>query len=168
QSLCYVYKHNRWLSPEEVALIEQKNKDDYESIKRWVPRIRDWIIAIEGQDSKKRLKAIQQLKEIDDPRIVPSIGLAIGRVNPDTAMHLLKVVEKFQNAEACFLLVNIAIADPTSELGTVAIAGLSTYPYGFFVPDLLDMMSSEYQSSHQYSSNGNGVLKLQVVQVREM
>lgn len=168
RSLGYIYKQNRWLSPEEVALVDQKSKADYESIKRWVPRIRDWVIAIEGQDSKKRLKAIQQLKELDDPSIVPSIALAIGSVSPDTASHLLKVVEKFQTAEACFLLVNIAIADPTSELGTAAIEGLSKYPYVFFVPDLLDMMSSEYQSSQQYYSSGNGVMKLQVVQMREM
>ncbi|MFN6305237.1 MAG: polymorphic toxin-type HINT domain-containing protein [Planctomycetota bacterium] len=168
RSLGYIYRQNRWLSPEEVALVDQKSKADYESIKRWVPKIRDWVIAIEGQDSKKRLKAIQQIKELDDPKIVPSIALAIGSVSPDTASHLLKVVEKFQTAEACFLLVNIAIADPTSELGTAAIEGLSKYPYGFFVPDLLDMMSSEYQSSHQYYPNGNGVMKLQVVQMREM
>ncbi|MEK0424701.1 MAG: hypothetical protein RJB11_792 [Planctomycetota bacterium] len=167
-ALRYVNHDNRWLSPEEIASIQLKAKADYEALKNWIPKVREWVLAIEGQDAKKRIKAIRQLKEVSDPGVLPAIGVAIGNVSPDTALHMIGAIERFHTAEACFLLANLAIADPTSELGVAAIEGLAKYPLGFFVPDFLDMMSSEFQMTHNVSTGGNGALKLQILQVREM
>jgi uncharacterized phage-associated protein len=168
EALRYVFHDNRWLSPEELASIQLKAKADYEALKSWIPKVREWVSAIEGQDSKKRLKAIRQLKEVNDPGVLQAIGIAIGNVSPDTALHMIGAIERFQTAEACFLLANLAIADPTSKVGVAAIEGLCKYPLGFFVPDFLDMMSSEFQMTHSVSTGGNGAMKLQILQFREM
>lgn len=168
QALGFVHRDNRWLSPEEMKTIEQRAREDFEAMKVWVPRVRDWVIAMEGQDTKKRLKAIQQLKDVQDPRIVPAIGIALYNVSPDTALHLLDVVVRFKTQNACFLLANLAMTDPSSELGIAAIDGLRKFPYELYVPDFLDMMSSEFQIDHRIAYKGNGAMKLQISQMREL
>lgn len=168
KSLGYVLYDNQWLSPEEQVAIENKTKQDFESLKQWVPKVRDLVLLIESKDPKKRLKGIQQLKDANDPGILPALGLAIGNVSSDAALHLIGAVERFQTAEACFLLTSLALADPSNEVGLASIKGLRKYPYEWFVPDLLDLMSGEFQMNHQNTFYGNGLIKSQIVKTREM
>lgn len=168
QSLGYVLNDNQWLSPEEQIALENKTKQDFESLKRWVPKVREWVLLIESSDPKKRLKGIQHLKDANDPGVLPAIGLALGNVSNDAALHLISAIERFQTAEACFLLASLALADPSNEVDLAAIKGLKHYPYEWYVPDFLDLMSGEFQMHHQTFSYGNGSIKSQIVKTREM
>ncbi len=168
KGLEYVEMGSRLLSPEEVASLEQKNKAEFEALKRWIPRISDLVKGIQSTDSKRRLKAIQEIREINDPTVVSAIGFAINHVDTNTLMHLLRVVGRFRMPEACYLLASVAITDPSTETGTIAMQMLRDYPLEFYVPDLLDLMTSEYQLKQRASFSANGSFILHLVQSREL
>jgi len=168
RSLGHVLVGSRWFSPEEMSVVAARSKTATESLKQWMPKVREWVVALDGNDTKKRLKAIQQLKSLKDPKVVVALDVAIGQVSAATAMHFIQVIGRFQTREACISLAGIAISDPSSEIGVAAIEALKGYPLGFYVPDMLDLMSTEYELRDQVVTRGNGEMVLQLVQTREM
>ena len=168
QTLGFVLVGNRWFSPEEMSAIAARSKTAIESLRQWMPKVREWVTAIEGNDGKKRLKAIQQLRGLKDPKAVVALSAAIGQVSSDAAIHFIQTIGRFQTREACASLAGISIADPSSETGVAAIEALRGYPLGFYVPDMLDLMCTEYKLKDQIVMRGNGEMVLQLVQIREM
>lgn len=168
QSLGFVLVGNRWFSLEEMSAIASRSKTAIDSLKQWMPRVREWVVAIDGNDGKKRLKAIQQLKGLKDPKAVVALSAAIGQVSSDAALHFIQTIGRFQTREACISLAGIAIADPSAETGVAALEALRGYPLEFYVPDMLDLMCTEYELKDQIVTRGNGEMVLQLVQIREM
>lgn len=168
RALGFVLVGNRWFRPEEMSAVAARSRTAAESLKQWMPKVREWVGAMDGNDTKKRLKAIQQLKGLKDPKVVVALDAAIGQVSDDTAIRFIQTIGRFQTREACISLAGIAISDPSSEIGSAAIEALDGYPLGFYVPDMLDLMSTEYELKDQVITRSNGELVLQLVQMREM
>lgn len=168
KELGFVLVGNRWFSPQELSTVLARSKSTVAAWKQWMPKVREWVISIEGKDTKKRLKAIQQLKQLKDPDAVAALNVAVGQVSSDAAIHILQAISRFQTREACISLAGIAIAEPSSEVGNAAIDALKLYPLEFFVPDLLDVMCTEYELKSQTVTRSNGDLVLQLMQIREL
>jgi hypothetical protein len=168
QELGFERVGDRWFSRQEMSIAIAKSRETTAALKQWMPKVREWVLAIEGNDTKKRLKAIQQLKQVKDPRVIAALNAAIGQVSTDAAIHFIQVIRRFQTREACVALAGIAVADPSSEIGIAATDALKAYPLEFYVPDLLDLMCTEYELKNQVVTRGNGDLVLQMVQMREM
>jgi hypothetical protein len=158
----------RWFRKEEITQTASNVKERVKALKTWLPKIKDMAAAIEGNDTGKRLKAIQQLKAIKDPRAVFAIQFAAERTQAQTSLHMINAIKRFQTKEACTALASIAVNDPTSEPGREAAAGLSTFPQELYVPALLDLMATEKDLRHQLAVQPNGELVLQLLQVREL
>jgi hypothetical protein len=168
KELGFVRVGNRWFTPQELSTVKAKSKSTAAAWKKWMPKVREWVTAIEGKDTKKRLKAIQQLKELKDPEAIAALHAAIGQVSSDAALHIIQSISRFRTREACVSLAGIAIADPSSEVGIAAIDALKLYPLEFYVSDLLDLMCTEYELESQTVTRSNGDLVLQLMQMREM
>ncbi len=167
KELGFVYVFGRWISPNEMSLAKLKSKSVSESLKQWMPKVREWVAAMEGSDTKKRLRAIAQLKEVKDPGVIVALDIAIGQVSVDTAQHFIRAIHRFQTQEACLALSGIALVQPSSEVGMSALEALKDYPLSFYVPDLLDLMCTEFELKNQVVTRSNGELVLQLVQMRE-
>lgn len=168
RSLGFAAIDGRWFSNDELKSTKSKAQETLKALKSWLPKIRDLVAAIEGSDTKKRLKAIQQLKTLKDPKAIPTLRFAIERCEPNTALHLLNALKRFQTKEACRALMTIAITTPTTELGQDAAVALSRFPKEMFVPALLDYMSTEKDLRRQLVTQPNGDLVLQLMEVREL
>jgi hypothetical protein len=168
QELGFTLIGNRWISPQEVSTAVAKSKSTIESLRQWMPKVREWTSSIEGKDTKKRLKAIQNLREVNDPRVIPALDIAIWQVTSDSALHFIQAIRRFQTREACVSLAGIALNEPSSEVGLAALEALREYPLEYYVPDLLDLMCTEIELKNQVVTRNNGEMVLQLVQSREM
>lgn len=168
QELGFTIIGNRWVSPQEVSTAVAKSKSTVESLKQWMPKVREWTIAIEGKDTKKRLKAIENLRELKDPRVIPALDVAIWQVTSDSAIHFIQAIRRFQTREACVSLAGIAMNEPSSEVGLAALDALRDYPLEYYAPALLDLMCTEFELKNQVVTRNNGEMVLQIVTSREM
>lgn len=168
KELGFVRFGSYWISQQEYAEAVTRSKVMANSLRKWMPKVREWVAALEGKDTKKRLKAIEQIRTIRDPNAVTALNVAVGQVSSSTALHFIQAIERFQTSEACVTLAGIAISDPSSPVGTASIEALKGYPLEFYVPALLDAMCTEYQLKDQVVTRSNGELVLQLVQVREL
>lgn len=168
KGLGFVFVFNRWVSSQEIANATATSKSIHEALKRWMPRVKDWSAAIEGSDNKKRLKAIEQLRELTTPEAIVALDVAVGQVSPITAKHFINAIGKFQTREASLSLAGIAIANTSTDVGTAAVESLKKYPLECYVPDLLDLMCTEFELKNQLVTRSNGELVLQLVQMREL
>lgn len=168
QQLGHTFLYNRWFSPQEIRDAKVASETLEQQLKQWIPKVREWKIALESSDTKKRLKAIEQLKNLEDADAIPALDIAVGQSTPTAAKHLISAIARFQTRQACIVLAGIAIANTTSDVGTHAIESLKKYPLEFYVPDLLDLMSTEFELMSQLVTRPNGEMVLQLVQMREL
>jgi hypothetical protein len=158
----------RWISPQESRMAHDEAKATLQSYRDWMPRLREWVSKLEGSDTKARLKAISQIRKVKDPTAIPSLLAACYQVSEDNGGHLIQAIGRFQTPQAATALALLAAEAPTSEIGNAAIETLRKYPQEFYIPSLLDAMSTEYALQQQVLSHGNGTIVLQSVQTREL
>lgn len=168
QALKFTQIDGRWFSSTEIALTQSNVKEQIKSLKVWLPKVRDMVAAMESDDSAKRLKAIQQLKGLKDPRAITSLQFVAERTDAQTALHLVNAIQRFRTKEACLALASLAVSNPTTELGQEAAESLRKFPKEMYVPGLLDFMSTEKDLRRQLVSQANGDMVLQLLQVREL
>jgi hypothetical protein len=168
QSLGFQRFDNRWVSSEEWTDATSQSQARIKSLREWMPRIRGWASELEATDTKTRLKAIAQLKKINDPSAVPALFTAASQANTNTSNHFLSAIGRFQTRDACSALALIAVQDPNSERGAFATDELKKFPLGFYVSDLLDAMCSEFELKQQVVTRTNGSIFLTSVQMREL
>ncbi|MEI8211624.1 MAG: polymorphic toxin-type HINT domain-containing protein [Planctomycetota bacterium] len=168
QALGFQRIDNRWVSSEEWKEANSQSQARVQSLRNWMPRIRRWVVDLEGSDTKDRLKAIAQLKKISDPAAIPALFTAASQASSNTSMHLIQAISRFQTRDACSAMALIAVQDPNSERGAFATDELKKYPFGFYVSDLLDAMCSEFELKQQVVTRANGSIFLTSVQMREL
>lgn len=168
QQLSYTFLFNRWFSPQELSAAKLAAENLEQQLKQWIPKVREWKINLESNDIKKRLKTLEQLKNLENPDVIPALDIAAGQANPTVAKHFVSAIGRFQTREACIALAGIAIANTSTDVGTHSIEILRKYPLEFYVPDLLDLMSTEYELMSQLVTRPNGEMVLQLVQMREL
>jgi hypothetical protein len=159
---------NRWFTRQELDSATTEAMAKVDACKKWMPTLSGIVSSIEGMDTQRRLRAIEELRKIQDPGIVHCLDVIVHQVTPETGGHLLQAIGKFQTRPACLSLTIIALGDPSSALGLAAIKKLHDYPLEFYVPDLLDLMSTEIELRNRVVTRANGELVLQLVQVREL
>lgn len=168
QSLKFTQIEGRWFSQEEIAATRMSAQEQIKALKTWLPKIRDIVSGIESSDTAKRLKSIQQLKAIKDPKAVKALQFAAERAETQTALHLLNTIKRFRTKEACMALASIAVKAPSTELGQEAASALARFPKEMYVPPLLDFMSTEKDLRRKLVVEPNGDLVLQLLEVREL
>lgn len=168
QALRFTQIDGRWFSEQEVASTNENALENVKALRSWLPKIRDIVAGIESNDTSKRLKSIQQLKALKDPKAVKALQFAAERSDAQTALHLLNAIKRFRTKDACMALASIAVATPSSELGQEAASALARFPKEMYVPALLDFMSTERDLRRNLVTEPNGDLVLQLLEVREM
>lgn len=168
RALKFTHIDGRWFSQEEVASTKTSVQEQLKALKTWLPKIRDIVAGIENKDTTKRLKSIQQLKAIKDPKAVKALQFAAERSEAQTALHLLNTIKQFRTKDACMALASIALRAPSTELGQDAATALARFPKEMYVPALLDFMSTEKDLRRNLVMEPNGDLVLQLLEVREL
>ncbi len=159
---------DQWFAREELQAAKDQAVRNLKSAKVWMPKIRQWVTTLGGTNGDKKVQALNEIRKIDDPNAVFALRTAAVQVAPQTSVHFVKAICRFRTKEACMALTSIAILDPSSPSGLQAIEGLVEYPLAFFVPDILQCMSTATKSNAKLVHHANGDLVLEVVQLKEM
>ncbi len=160
--------NGQWLSKEEIRDAKQQAKELAKQAKVWLPKMKKWADAISGSDTKDKLKTLEALRQLEDPSAVYALKLAALQLSDDMAIPFVEAIKNLRSREACNALTEIAVNDPASKRGQAAIAGLKEYRMAFYVPRLLESLSSDLLLRHQIFTRPNGDEVLRIVKSREL
>ena len=152
---------NHWLSKKEIEFATNTNSKRLNDLKVWMPKMQQFAIAISGDDSKKKSKALAELRNLNEPGAVQAMFVAAMQLSGDYARPFVAAIRKFKTKEACLALAKLAIASPTSVAGTEAISGLMEYRQEFFVPDVLALIEDDAELQQTVVTRPNGDLVLE-------
>jgi len=158
---------NTWFSRDELRLAAELSEQRLTDLKVWMPRMKQMALAICGNDTKKKSKALADLREIDSPQAIQSMLMVAMQLSGDYARPFVSAIRKFQSKEACLALAKLAIGNPTSSLGENAIAGLKEYRQEFYVPELLSLIEDDVEFRQNLITRSNGDLVLEQAFFRE-
>ena len=155
-SLEFKLMNGEWLTVQEIkkakAEIDQKIKE----AKVEYPKIRSLYASISGSDSKKKTKALEELKSISDPAAILALQAAAIELGNESALPFVKAIQKFHCLDACSSLLQIALSDPSSVAGQSAIEGLKKYPLECYIPDLINSLGTPIEQRHQIFTRPDG------------
>ena len=124
-------------------------------------------MAIGGNDTRKKSKAMTDIKNIDDPSAVQGLYMTAVQLQGDYARPFVQAIKKQKSAEACLALAKIAITSPDSVAAKEAINGMKEYRHEFYVPELLAIIEDDIELRQDVVSRPNGDLVLEQVLFRE-
>lgn len=146
QARGYVKYKGRWVVPQEVELIEQRQRTDKAEadwrgkLKRW----RDWL------DSDRAEEAVIQFRAIRDPDALPALTRALKEDANDAHRALYaQAVSSIQHPKALALLVQLSLEDPHEEVRLTALDFLSVERH----PDVIAQYVSGLRSKNNQSVN---------------
>ncbi len=156
-----------WFSKEDIARASKTGNMRLHDLKTWMPKMQQFAIAISSSDTRKKSKAIEEIKGIDDTSAIQALYITAVQLRGDYARPFVEVIKKHRSAEACLALVKIAVASPESVAAEIAIDGVKEYRLEFFVPELLALIEDDVEMRQDLVVKPNGELVLEQVMLRE-
>ncbi len=157
----------RWVSPEQWNAAEKKMQERVSNYRKWIPKMKNLAMAVQGSDVKARSKAIESVREIKDDSAVQSMAAMAVILETDQARPFVTAIRRFHTKEACLTLAKIAIADPSSIAASEAITGMKEYRPEFYVRDLLGLVEEDIEFTHRFSARPTGELVLEQLWARD-
>jgi hypothetical protein len=148
----------KWFSDEELKEVADEQKAQKTSLKVWMPKVRKLSQKLRASDTQLKLDGMKELEQINTPDAVTSLKYAALQLDPSNALPIVEKIKQIQSKDSCLALCEIAIADPNSEVGRLAIEGLKDYNEHYYVPDLLQMLEVPVALKQQFYYMPNGAL----------
>ncbi|TWU32877.1 polymorphic toxin-type HINT domain-containing protein [Novipirellula artificiosorum] len=166
--LGYQRVNGEWLTKQEIRQAEQLFLERQRQTRVWLPRMKTWANSLLGTNAKRKMEAIESIQAIDDPSAIDAIKLAALQLPSDAALPFVDSIKSLRSRQACDALAQIAIADPGSKRGQAAIDGLKQYRMEFYVPPMIQSLSTNIQLQHQVFTRPTGEQVLRTVKSREL
>ena len=158
---------SNWFSKEDLARADRLGSDRVQNFKKWMPKMQQFAIAICGTDTRKKSKAIAEVKSMDDPSAIQALYMTAIQLQGDYARPFVDAIKKQRSAEACLALAKIAVASPGSIAAQSAMDGMKEYRHEFYVPELLSLMEDGLELRQDIVTRPNGELVLEQAMLRE-
>ena len=155
-----------WVSREQLAQADAQLKTLAQDLREWSGPSEKIVKALHSDNVTAQQRALASLRAMDDPSALAALELACFEADESVAGPFLETIAKFQTPAACMALTRIALANPDSPRGELAIAKVKTYPVEFYVPELLGLLSTPIETRVQYGVNYLGELQLQRLMFR--
>ncbi len=158
---------SKWFSKDDLTNAAKVSGQRLQDYKAWMPKMQSFAMAIGGSDTRKKSKAITELKNIDDPRALQALHMTAVQLQGDYARPFVQAIKNQRSAEACLALAKIAIINPDSVAAKEAMEGMKEYRHEFYVPELLALIEHETEFRQDLVGRPNGDLVLEQVLFRE-
>ncbi len=158
---------SKWFSKEDLTKAAKISSQRLQDFKVWMPKMQSLSMAIAGGDTRKKSKALTELKNIEDPSSLQALYVAAIQLQGDYARPFVQAIKKQKSAEACLALAKIAITNPESVAATEAISGMKEYRHEFYIPELLALIEDDIELRQDVVGRPNGDLVLEQVLFRE-
>ena len=146
---------SEWVGREELAELERQAKAMKASRERWSPRLQPLASKLDGTIPQIR-QAKEQLDQIMDVRAIPAIEAVLctqSQFAATTAVERLARMEGYQASQA---LARQAVFSPWLSVRQVACEHLRTRRFEDFVPDLLLLMYTPFESNLRFVISPRG------------
>jgi hypothetical protein len=163
QKLDLVHVNGALVPAKEVGRQQQAARDVATAIKKWGGPVVRWRQAIESRDAKAAESAKVELAGVDDPAIIPVLGLLVFDSGAEFGQHLVSLLGKFTQHESTQCLVRFAVQSPWEVVRTRAIAYLKERPLHDYVPMLLEGLVAPTRSQYLISRGPAGAIHYQHV-----
>jgi len=144
----YVRYQNRWVLPQEVAMLEQKRQDELAQ-KSWIQKVKRLREQLSSRDSAKVDQARKALAEIRDPQAVPALKeQLLAETDQKAKLGYIEVLAAIGSDEALGVLAVRTIEDPDIEIRLACMEKLQ----GKYLPRVI----AYYLSDNGLKSKDNG------------
>ena len=126
----------RYITPEELALL---NKSDAErkAEREWFKRVRILHVWLQGQDSKRRQRAVSELSKINDPNAIAAVVRFLGSDNSKRIRRLqVDILANIAGEKPVKPLVSVSLMDSQSDIRDAALKAIN--------PDVIDEAYNQY------------------------
>lgn len=155
---CELY-HGRWLNADQLAAKRIDDEAQKKADRYWEPILGSWKKELVF-DNPKRDRAIATLKEITDPRAVPSIQRTFGHGNRAQQEMAVAMLDGIDCPASSHALAALSLFDRWPEVRTVAIEGLRRRDPRDYMDAMIGLMRHplKYEVSPVGPSGEAGVL----------
>ena len=158
---------SKWFSKDDLAKAAKVSGQRLLDYKVWMPKMQSFATAIGSSDTRKKSKAITELKSIDDPSAIQGLCMTAVQLQGDYARPFVQAIKNQKSAEACLALAKIAITNPDSVAAKEAMDGMKEYRHEFYVPELLALIEDDTELRQDVVGRPNGDMVLEQVLFRE-
>lgn len=130
-----------------------------QAAKRWEPKFRAWQKAIDGTNAASRVHAIEQMRKIDDPHVIPLAESFLLACGPAYGEQLAGLLARFPQWEATQALARAAVLPQWPNVRQEAIRRLKQRPMHEYMPLLLSSLVSPVRSRWSVTDNAWGAIQ---------
>jgi len=156
-----------WFTPDEIEQADRNAKKLERDWQRWMPKVRKVVAELTAENISNQKRGLANLEKIDDPAAVSSLSMAALQLPESHAVPFVKAIAKHRDQNSCLALVRIALTFPTDARGDLAVKSIASYPFEFYVPELLGLIVTPIQTELITSVNSRGELLIQRAMFRE-
>ena len=139
----------------EVATLIQR------SMNHWRPKLRAWQLVIDGSNDKKRKYAIELVRKINEPNVVPVLETFLFESGPQFGEVVVGLLAKFPQWEATQTIGRFAVLSRWANVRHAAIRQLEQRPMHEYVPLLLDGLVSPITTQWRILDAPDGTIRYQ-------
>lgn len=158
--LGHTWISGEWYSREQLLQADARLKQLVQDLRQWTSPCQKIVKELGSDNVAAQKRALMSLRAIDDPSALAALEIACYEVDESAATPFIETIAKIRTPAACSALTRIAMADPQSKRGDLAITKMKTYPLEFYVPELLGLLSTPIETRVQYDVNYLGELLL--------
>jgi hypothetical protein len=150
--------NGRLLTKSQIDQEKKQAADAVRALHEWQPKLMKWRTAIEHGGAIASQVAIDELRKVDDPEVIPALQLvfatnATGRVGDALNRHFVETVGRIDGPTATQAILREAIQSNSPDVRAVAIFELKKRPPHAYLPQLIALWpeSLAVQFSYQIS-----------------
>ena len=158
--LGHVLVDDSWIDQTELKNAQLKMRQTLDTLDIWVPKLKEIVKDLQSGHSKEMIAALRKLDKIDTQTALPALEFFACNIDADLAKPLIKKIASVRTQDACNALIQVAIVHPSGEIRTIACESIRKYPDWNYVPELLNLMSSEIAVENRLVMQPNGNVSL--------
>jgi hypothetical protein len=160
--------HNgRLMTAEEARQQEQAWRQRQVALEEWTPRVEKWIQAIERGSPRARRYALEEMRGLDDPRVIPALEYWMSSRSEALALVVVSVLAGIPQQESTESLVRHAIGSASESVQAAAIDQLKQRSLHDFLPLILSQLVAPIKSTFLVQVTPDGEVRHEHELLRE-
>ena len=148
--------NGRWVTPAQIQAEATHFYITSRRFEAWAPKIQEIHKGLSEKAAKRREKALEELKSIDDVSCVNALELILANHSGEVANEVVGKLSQFKETEASLALMRIALNSPWQATRQAAAKALSKRDKYDYVPTLIAQLSSPIVSRVQSIPGARG------------
>lgn len=151
------------ISVEEFHEKQQAEREAQQAWETWSTRIEDWRSAIESNNSKRRERALAELRAVSSVQAIPALESLLSPISTSYALEVVKILSRIPERPSTDSLVRHAVGAPWESVVFAAANELKQRPKHEYVPTLLDALEKPLLTRFSIRQTAGGVVHDQMV-----